>query len=77
VEFLLCPAAQFKSNPEQLKFRNQLLSDHYQVASLLRLYEPRAWYYGQFCFELKQYVVVRWEESSVKKSWEQTRKKKI
>ena len=65
MEFLLCPATELTS--EQLEFRNQLMTD-YRLASLLRVYTPDVWY-EQFCFELRQYVVSRWEESSVKNSW--------
>jgi hypothetical protein len=71
MEFLLCPAAELTS--EQLKFRNQLMTD-YRLASLLRVYTRDVWY-EQFCFELRQYVVSRWKESSVKNSWAQTRKR--
>jgi hypothetical protein len=71
IKFLLCPAAELTS--EQLEFRNQLLAD-YRLASLLRTYTPDVWY-EQFCFELRQYLVPRWEKSSVKNSWAQTQKR--
>jgi hypothetical protein len=80
VEFLLCPAAELASiDVEFLEFRNGLMAD-YRLASLLRIYTSGIWY-GQWCHELRQYVVSRWEDfkredgSSIKKSWEQKRPK--
>ena len=75
MEFLLCPAAELASNDLKfLEFRNKLMAD-YRLASLLRIYTPDVWY-GQWCYELREHVVSRWEESSVKKSWEQRREKR-
>jgi hypothetical protein len=69
MEFLLCSAIELTD--DQLQFRNELLRD-YRLASLLRIYEPDVWYV-QFCTELGQYVIPRWEE--IKNSWTQTRQR--
>ena len=75
MEFLFCPADELASKDLKfLKFRNKLMAN-YVLASLLRIYTPGVWY-GQWCYELREHVVSRWEESSVKKSWEQRREKR-
>ena len=75
ITFLREPAeAAGKLTDAQLEFRNELMGD-YRFASLLRIYTPGVWY-ERFCEYLRVFVWPKWNSSSVKNSWAQTREKK-